>query len=263
MPRLPRAKRSAGHYSIDSLIQKVYATSRRTFEADYLCKGPRSEGLWFPEFYPGNIAKRAEYDPRLELHLAIDPGATTGAVFFQVARLHDPFSGHDLHEVLVLADYLCENKPAEQVALELREIARSRFNDRIDHFTMDSAGGARTAVGPRVTELYALGGLRNPRYWPKYAGSVTDQLALMESLVRAANGRRALLIHPTCKRTIQAFENYRRARRGGQWQDYPEDPQHPHEDLIDALRGGVASALPRGRDTTPSGLRTVQGGFLV
>ena len=260
---VPKAKRSAGHYAIDSLIQKVQATSRRTFEADYLCLGPKSEGVWFTEFGTGNTSPDAVYDPRLELHLAIDPGVVTGAVFFQVLRQPDQFTGIELNEVRVIADYLVEGKPAEQVAIELREIARSRFNDRIDVFTMDSAGGARNAVGPKVVELFALGGLRNPRYWPKYAGSVADQLALLESLVRAADGRRSLIIHPACKPTIQAFENYRRAKRGGQWQDYPEDPQHPHEDLMDALRGGVASALPRGRDALPTGFRTVSGQYLL
>jgi hypothetical protein len=28
--------------------------------------------------------------------------------------------------------------------------------------------------------------------------------------------------------------------------DYPADPQHPAEDLIDALRGGLRVALPEG-----------------
>jgi hypothetical protein len=259
----PKAKRSAGHYTIDSLIQKVQATSRRTFEADYLCKGPRAEGLWFSEFDHGNVSDLAVFDPRLELHLAVDPGATTGAVFFQVSKRTDPFTGIEQAEVRVIADGLLENRPAEEVARELRELARTRFGDRIDRLTIDSAGGARTAVGPKVIELYALGGLGEPRFWPKYAGSVRDQLALLESLVKAADGRRSLLIHPSCKPTIQAFENYRRAKRGGQWQDYPEDPQHPHEDLMDALRGGVASALPRGRDGLPTGLRPITGYYLT
>ena len=39
----PKAKRSQGHYAIDSLIQKVQATSLRVFEADYLCKLSSSE----------------------------------------------------------------------------------------------------------------------------------------------------------------------------------------------------------------------------
>src|SRR5262249_10915380 len=83
----PKAKRSNGHYAIDALIQKVRSTSIRTFESDYLCKGPRSEGLWFPKFEAAtHVSARADYDPSLPVHLAIDSGVVTGAVFFQVAR---------------------------------------------------------------------------------------------------------------------------------------------------------------------------------
>ncbi len=42
-----------------------------------------------------------------------------------------------------------------------------------------------------------------------------------------------------------------RAKRGGQWADFPEDPQHPHEDVMDALRGVLfarfGAPLPNGR----------------
>jgi hypothetical protein len=42
---------------------------------------------------------------------------------------------------------------------------------------------------------------------------------------------------------IRAFQAYRRASVKGQWRDWPEDPQHPHEDLMDALRGGLHARL--------------------
>jgi hypothetical protein len=29
--------------------------------------------------------------------------------------------------------------------------------------------------------------------------------------------------------------------------EYPEDPQHPYEDLVDALRGGLRALYPEGR----------------
>jgi hypothetical protein len=65
----------------------------------------------------------------------------------------------------------------------------------------------------------------------------------VESLLNPAEGPPRLTIHPRCEILIQAFENYRRARVGGQWRDWPEDPQHPHEDLIDALRGGIKAVI--------------------
>ena len=54
-----------------------------------------------------------------------------------------------------------------------------------------------------------------------------------------------LTIHPRCVRLKDAFRNYCRQRRGGQWIDFPADG-HPEEDLIDALRGGIRDAMPEG-----------------
>jgi len=79
---LPKAKRSNGHYAIDALIQKVHCTSTKTFESDYLCKGPRSDGLWFPAFdVASHVGVIAEYDKSLPVHVAVDSGVFTGAVF--------------------------------------------------------------------------------------------------------------------------------------------------------------------------------------
>jgi hypothetical protein len=241
----PKAKRSNGHYAIDSLIQKVQATSRRTFEADYLCRGPRADGLWFPGFHTTrHVTVSAEFDPSLPVHLAIDSGVFTGAVFFQVGR-----SAGTSEEVRIFADYLAEGRPAEANARAILEVARTRCQGRLDLISTDPAGGARNPVGPTVIGEYERVGLRPLRRWP--VGSVADGLALVESFVQPADGAARLIIHPRCRDTIQAFEGYRRARRAGQWQDYPEDPQHPHEDLIDALRGGLRVLFPEGRSATP------------
>lgn len=241
---LPKAKRSAGHYGIDALIQKVQATSLRTFEADYLCRGPRADGLWFAGFdESAGVTERAEYDPALPVHLAIDPGVFTGAVFFQRARASGPSGPSE--EVRVFADYLAENEPAERNARALVELARVRCHGRIDAAWCDPSGGSRTPIGPTVLGELERGGLRGLRPWPR--GTVADGLALVESFVQPSDGRPRLLLHPRCAALARAIRSYRRARRGGQWQDYPEDPQHPHEDLLDALRGGLRALYPEGR----------------
>ena len=77
---------------------------------------------------------------------------------------------------------------------------------------------------------------------------MADGLALLESFVSPSVGPPQLLVHPRCEPLIQAFQCYRRAKRAGQWLDQPEDPQHPHEDLVDALRGGLRASYPRGTD---------------
>lgn len=245
----PLAKRGDGHYGIDTLIQKQKTTSARTFDADYLCSGPKAGGLWFPEFRPEtHVTDTAEYDPALPVHVAIDSGVFTGAVFFQIARTGSPDGPNE--EVRVFADYLAEGITAEQNARLILEVARTRCNGRIDVASTDPNGGSRNAVGPTVIAEYERAGIRPLRRWPM--GSVADGLALVESFVNPADGRPRLTIHPRCTATVTGMQNYRRARRGGQWQDYPEDPQHPHEDLVDSLRGGLRDGFPEGRAARPT-----------
>ncbi len=242
----PKAKRSRGHYGIDALIQKLQGTSRRTFEADYLCRGPRAEGLWFHDLQAARIESLgAEYDASLPVQLAVDPGVFTGAVFFQLQRHREPGQSSPVEQIHVFGDYLTENLPAEQNARALMELATRLCGGRIDAVWVDPAGGSRTSIGPTVLGEYERAGLMPLRAWPR--SSVTDSLALLESFLQPADGVDRLLVHPRCAALIRSLSSYRRARRGGQWQDYPEDPQHPHEDLVDALRGGLRALYPEGR----------------
>ena len=241
---VPLAKRSNGHYGIDSLIQKVRSVSRRTFESDYLCQGPRSDGLWFKTFdTSANVNLRAEFNRDLKVHLAIDSGVFTGAVFFHILTESTPAG--PIEEVHVFADYLVENVPAEKVARELLGLSRSRCEGRLDVLSTDPAGGSRNPIGDTVIAEYERVGLTPLGRWPN--SSVSDGLALVESFLNPAEGRTRLTIHPRCETLIRALQSYRRAKRAGQLQDYPQDPQHPHEDLVDALRGGLRAYYPNGR----------------
>jgi hypothetical protein len=240
----PKAKRSDGHYGIDALIQKLRTTSMRTFESDYLCRGPKADGVWFPGFSPEtHVRDWAEYDPSLPVYAAIDSGVSTGAVFFQVTRDHrGDGSGEYVH---IFADYLHEGGTAESNALAILDVARQRCNGRIDRISTDPAGGAKNPIGPTVVGEYERVGLRPLEGWPR--GSVADGLSLVESFLQPAEGPPRLLVHPRCQPTIRALQSYRRAKRAGQWQDYPEDPQHPHEELVDSIRGGLRLLYPEGR----------------
>ena len=248
----PKAKRSSGHYAIDALIQKVMAVSPRVFSSDYLCRGPRAEGIWFSGYdEAGNITPSAEFDPALPVHIAIDSGVFTGAVFFQVREL--PASGglpYRQEQVNVFADYLAEGLTAEMCALAIRALADRHCGSARRSVSTDSAGGARNPVGPTVIAEYLRCGLAGEGgilQWPRYPGCVRDGLGRVENLIRSADGTVRLIIHPRCKNLDAALRSYVRARRAGQWMDYPADPQHPHEDLVDALRGGLAVACAEGR----------------
>ena len=247
---LPKAKRSSGHYTIDSLIQKVKGISARVFESDYLCSGPRADGVWFSQFdEAANVSVDAEFDPRLPVYVSIDSGVFTGAVFLQV---RDVAGGHHVN---VFADYLREGISAESAAREILDLFRQYCGSTERYVSTDAAGGARNPVGPTVIAEYERVGLRGRsgiQQWPKYPGCIQVGLATIEAMVKSADGVVRLKIHPRCRGLISAFRSYARAKRAGQWQDYPEDPQHPAEDLMDALRGQLALLFPEGRKPQPN-----------
>ena len=116
------------------------------------------------------------------------------------------------------------------------------------------ASTARTSIGPAAFNEYArVFGERITERWPSH--QVVDGLDQMELMLGGSNEPR-ILIHPRCTHLVQAFQTYRRAERGGEFLDTPLDPQHPAEDLMDALRGGIRDAMPDGRKSPPN-LRTV------
>ena len=82
--------------------------------------------------------------------------------------------------------------------------------------------------------------------------SKADGLQFVEALLKSADGSVSLTIHPRCKRLITVLLCYTRAKRAGQWQDYPENPLHPHEDLVDPLCGGLKLEFPEGRTPPPN-----------
>ena len=113
---------------------------------------------------------------------------------------------------------------------------------------LDPAADARTGIGPTAYgEFERVFGPRATGRWPRHR--VTDGLDQLEVLL----DRGLLLIHPRCENLKAAFQNYARKRTGrGDWLDEPADPQHPHEDLMDALRGGVRDRFPEGRIEQPA-----------
>jgi hypothetical protein len=246
---LPKAKRSDGHYSIDSLIQKAKGLSDRVFESDFLCTGPRADGVWFTQFTDmNNVTMMAGYDSALPVYISIDSGVHTGAVLLQFRNSKDG------PRVNIFGEYFAEGVSAESAAIAIKTVAHELCGSTRWLVSTDSSGGARNPVGPSVIAEYERCGLRGDRgieQWPKYAGCVSAGLATVEALVRSADGTVNLTVHPRCKMTVQAFKGYARAKRQAQWQDYPEDPQHPHEDMIDPIRGVLSLLMPEGRKLPP------------
>ena len=201
------------------------------------------------------MTEAAEYDPRFPAHLAIDCGVSrhVGAVWFQVRGL-DP----EQRRVTVFGDFHAEGLYSEAAAKAVwsRGI-KLPSQGRLDTVRLDPASSARTGIGPAAYgEFERVFGQRATARWPSHR--VTDGLDQLEVLLE----RGLLLIHPRCATLKAAFQNYTRRRTGrGDWLDEPADPQHPHEDLMDALRGGVRDRFPDGR-IEQSGLRSVPAGLV-
>ena len=263
--KLPKAKRSNGHYTINALIQKVKLVSARVFASDYLCLEPVAGGAWFKDFDPQlegtHVTVRAEYNPHFPVHIAVDSGVYTGAVWFQVRNRMD---GRGI-TITVFADYLSEGLSAEKSAADVRRQSESLCGIGWDRarVSTDPACDDRTAIGPTVRAEYLRQGLKGRNgleSWPR-SGMKVDGLQFLEALLMSADGTVTLTVHPRCRRLIQAFQCYARAKRGSQWMDYAQDPQHPHEDLIDPLAGGLKLEFPDSRAPAPN-LRRVHAGHV-
>jgi phage terminase large subunit-like protein len=210
-----------------------------------------SDGIWFRGFdVAKHVSESAEYDPRFPAYLAIDCGVSrhVAAVWFQVMGL-DPAQ----RRVTVFGDFHGQGLYSEAAARAV--LARGReLPCRGEWATvrLDPAADARTGIGPAAYgEFERVFGPRATARWPRHR--VTDGLDQLEVLL----DRGLLLIHPRCQALKAAFQNYARKRTGhGDWLDEPADPQHPHEDLMDALRGGVRDRFPEGRIEQPT-MRTV------
>lgn len=224
-----------GRQYLNDVLGKLTGTRKARLRDGIWAVG---DGVWFDSFDPArHVRAEAEFDPALPAFLAVDPGVVTGAVLFQVRTVDG------LHFVNVFGDYLSEGLTAEANAKALRSQTDQLCPGRLANRYCDPAGGARNPIGPTVIAEYARAGLAL-QPWAKANPSVADSLALVEGLLDPVGGVPRLIVHPRCRHLISAFGNYQRAKRAGQWMDWPEDPQHPAEDLIDSLKGGLYARIP-------------------
>ena len=221
-------------------IVSLYENTRLGRQEIYAEFLETTEGVWFANFDPArHVSLAAEYHPGYAVRCAIDAGTSrhTAAVFFQVRSNPDS----DRPRITVFADYHALDVVSQKNAHAIKALAdQLPCCGRIDLVRVDPAATARSSLGPAAySEYERVFGSRILARWPQHL--VLDGLDTIELLLETGN----LTIHPRCTRLKDAFRNYCRQRRGGQWIDYPADG-HPEEDLIDALRGGIRDALPQG-----------------
>jgi hypothetical protein len=139
------------------------------------------------------------------------------------------------------AEYHAFDVVSEKNARAIKRLAEDLpCGGRIDAVRLDPAAIAMSSLGPAAYGEYErVFGSRIAARWPYHL--VLDGLDTIELLLDAG----CLTIHPRCIRLKEAFTNYCKQKRGGEWIDFPADG-HPEEDMMDALRGGIRDALPDG-----------------
>ena len=218
------------------------------------------DGQWFVAFDPArHVTLEAGYTPGIPVRVAIDCGVSrhTGAVFYQVFEI-DKFRSI----INVFGDYYREGDFSETNALAIRELL-SKLAPGVEpeRVRLDPAASARTGVGPAAFGEYKRVFGRQVSYWPPHL--VADGLDQIELLLGPLSRPPDLVIHPRCEHLIAAFNGYSRATQGGEFLNHPLDPQHPHEDLMDSLRGGIRDAFPEGRTPKFKGTRMSVSGLVV
>lgn len=198
------------------------------------------EAVWFTSFDRAkHIQDRAEYVPGTPVHLAIDAGTSkvTGAVWFQCHQVDK-----NRRCVTVFADACITGcyslEAAERIQQRSIELP---CNGIVDTVRIDPASGQQTSIGMAAYNAYlSVFGERVTAKWPQHR--VVDGLDFLELML----DRELLFLHPRCTNLIDSFVNYRRKEVAGIVVNYPHDPQPPHEDMMDALRGGIRAQFPEG-----------------
>jgi hypothetical protein len=211
------------------------------------------EGQWFGSWDPAkHVTVQAEYQYGLPVRCSIDAGTSrhTAAMFFQVMPVE---SGRS--RVRVFGDYHAKDVVSSVNAVAIRERCMALCGRAPDLVRIDPASTARTSIGPASYGEYERVFGRTLARWPMHR--VLDGLDQMEILLDTGN----LLVHPRCSHLREAFNAYRKIERAGNFIDQPAD-DHPHEDAMDALRGGIRDAFPEGRPVQ-SNLRTIPAGRIT
>jgi hypothetical protein len=204
-----------------------------------------SDAQWFITFDPArHVSDQAEFNPMFPVFLSVDCGLSrwTGALFYQFVRIDS-----ERVRMHIFADYLAQDVLTEDNALAIRHMLSERTCGKacLDAVLLDPASGARSGVGPAAEAEYQRVFGRVVRRWP--LRPVLDSLGLIETLLGSSSRETEILIHPRAGHLIKSFYGYERAKRGGEYLDTPVDPNHPHEEMIDCLRGACSNKWPQGR----------------
>jgi len=263
-----RARTAEGYFPIDDAIAQKARSSREAWEAEMLCLRPRADRLVFAGFDPARHVAPVAYHPSLPLYRTLDFGYANPFVCLWVQVEGDfglahgrpgtqvtsperqrgagPAGDVDLSRVRVrvVGEYVARERA---IADHAREIA-ARDPGPVLATYGDPAGWQRsdvTGTGP-CQELARLGiRVRTPR------AGILEGVELVRRLLKARPvggpagcGGQGLVIDPSCRWLIRAFQEYhwdeasdgRRSERPAK-----DGADHP----IDALRYLVTGLFVR------------------
>jgi hypothetical protein len=225
--------RCDGFFTIEDAIAMKQRVSVEMWQAEMLCRRPRTSGCVFPHFdFDVHVRPRPTDAPPQSISLAVDFG------------FHNPFvclwivdDGQGCH---VIDEYV---QPGQIITHHIDQI-RGRPYGTIRRLCCDPAGNGRNdqTAESNVQRLRGADFQVLTR-----ASRIVDGLEMIRAALRPAHGPPALSIHPRCQALIEAMQGYRYPDGGG---ELPlKDGTHDH--LIDALRyfyvnrGRATVALPK------------------
>ncbi|HUU31378.1 MAG TPA: hypothetical protein VMY69_04685, partial [Phycisphaerae bacterium] len=237
-----RAREAEGYFPIEDALAQKSRASRAAWEAEMLCQRPRADSLVFAEFDPARHVAPVRYDPALPLYRAIDFGYANPFVCLWVQVKDCGLKGKNDHvddvdlsgvQLRVIGEYVERERPVSEHARKLAALDPGP----VAATYADPAGWQRsdvTGTGP-CQELARLGiRVRTPRAGILEGVEMVRRL-LKERPLGAVGGPTGLVIEPSCRWLVRAFQEYHWDRSGDERRNErpaKDGADHP----IDALR---------------------------
>lgn len=182
-----------GNVAAEEVEAAKSTLDERTFRQEYLASFETLTGRVYPDFCDDNISD-AVADTGAEIYWGTD---------FNVSVMAGVL-GSRVGDTLHIWDELAVNQSnTDEVCLLLKQ----RYPDRKIIAYPDPTGSARktSAAGRTDHDIIRRSGFQCIS--PKSAWSVKDKINSTNWMIRTANGKVKLFVHPRCKHTIKALKN--------------------------------------------------------
>lgn len=217
------ARQGSGFFRIDDAIAIKARSSRASWEAEMLCRGPSRHSRVFEEFDPARHVKDVAWCADWPTYRAMDFGYRSPLVclWIQVSPAG---------AVHVIDEYVRSRLPLSQHAMEILR----RDPGPVAATYVDPAGRAREATsGTACTEMLAAAGI----VCTSRSSAIAEGLELIRAALSPAAGQPSLVVAPKCTQMVEAFLNYHYGQAGSGEAAAQEKPAKDGPDhLIDALR---------------------------